>query len=397
MTRYVGFVEDLLAEFDVRALKPDDERDLEADLLDRGDHALGDDVAAHDAAEDVDEDAFDLGVGGDDLERLGDLFGRGAAADVEEVGGLGAVELDDVHRRHREAGAVDHAADLAVERDVVEVEFGGFEFLGVLLGLVAQRHDVLLAVHRVAVEAHLGVEADQFAGLGDDQRVDLEHLAVALVEQAVEPVHEVDALLDLLALEPEGEGDAAAVEAGDAGGGIDGEAEDLLGRGGRDLLDVHAALGGDHEGDAAGGAVDEKGEVELAVDVGAVLDVDAVHDLAGRAGLVGDEGAAEHLLGLFRRLGDGLGDAHAALLTGGGLLERALAAAARVDLGLDHPDGAVEFAGGGFRLFGAEDGAAVGDRRAVFAQELLRLVLVNVHSPPSLPGRAKLRCLAGAT
>jgi len=34
------------------------------------------------------------------------------------------VELDDVHRRHGEAGAVDHAADVAVEADVVEVELG---------------------------------------------------------------------------------------------------------------------------------------------------------------------------------------------------------------------------------------------------------------------------------
>ena len=36
----------------------------------RGDDALGDDVALHDAAEDVDEDALHLGVREDDLERL---------------------------------------------------------------------------------------------------------------------------------------------------------------------------------------------------------------------------------------------------------------------------------------------------------------------------------------
>ena len=34
-----------------------------------------------------------------------------------------AVELDDVHGRHGQAGAVHHAADLAVERDVVEIDF----------------------------------------------------------------------------------------------------------------------------------------------------------------------------------------------------------------------------------------------------------------------------------
>ncbi len=148
-----GAGDDLLALLDIGALEAHHQRNLQADLLDRGDHALGDDVAAHDAAEDVDEDALHLRVRGDDLERLGDLLLGGAAAHVEEVGRLRAVELDDVHRRHGEARAVDHAADLAVERDVVEVVLGGFEFLGVFLGLVAQLGDVGVAVDRVAVES----------------------------------------------------------------------------------------------------------------------------------------------------------------------------------------------------------------------------------------------------
>ena len=55
-------------------------------VLRRADHAFGDDVAPHDAAEDVDEDAFDIVVGQDDLEGLGHALGRGAAADVEKIG-----------------------------------------------------------------------------------------------------------------------------------------------------------------------------------------------------------------------------------------------------------------------------------------------------------------------
>ena len=84
-------------------------------------------------------------------------------ADVEEVRRAFAVELDDVHRRHGEAGAVDHAADRAVERDVVELVFRRLDFLGVLLGLVAQRDDVGMREERIGVEADLGVEADQLA------------------------------------------------------------------------------------------------------------------------------------------------------------------------------------------------------------------------------------------
>ena len=81
---------------------------------------------------------FDVRVGQDDLERLGDLLLGGAAADVEEVGRLAAVELDDVHRRHRQAGAVDQAADVAVELDVAQVVLAGLELRRVFLVHVAQ-------------------------------------------------------------------------------------------------------------------------------------------------------------------------------------------------------------------------------------------------------------------
>ena len=49
----------------------------------------------------------------------------GVAADVQEVGGRAAVQLDDVHGRHGQARAVDHAADAAVQADVVQVVLPG--------------------------------------------------------------------------------------------------------------------------------------------------------------------------------------------------------------------------------------------------------------------------------
>jgi hypothetical protein len=254
-----GGVDDL----DIRAFKAHDQRHLKADLLDRRDHALGDDVTAHDAAEDVHEDALHVRVRRDDLERLCDLLLRGATAHVEEVRGLRAVELDDVHRGHGKARAVDHAADLAVQRDVVQVMLGRGQFLGVLLRLVAQCCDIGMAVDRVAVEAELGVQNLERAGVGHDQRVDLQHLHVLLDEGFVEDAHECHAFLDLLAFEAQRERDAAAVEGLVAGRGINAEGQDLFGGGGRDLFDVHAALGGAHERDAAGLAIDQKREIQL--------------------------------------------------------------------------------------------------------------------------------------
>ena len=61
--------------------------------------------------------------------------------------------------RHRQAGAVDQAADVAVERDVAEVVALGLDLDRVLLVEVAQRLALLVAVERVVVEVHLASSA----------------------------------------------------------------------------------------------------------------------------------------------------------------------------------------------------------------------------------------------
>src|ERR1700693_6043216 len=118
---------------------------------------------------------FTLGSAVMIFNAAGTLSLLAAPADVEEIRRRHAVELDDVHRRHGKAGAVHHAADIAVEGDVVEIVMRGLDFLGVLLGLVAQRRDFGMPEQRVVVERHLGVEHAQIALFGHHQRVDLQH------------------------------------------------------------------------------------------------------------------------------------------------------------------------------------------------------------------------------
>ena len=80
-------------------------------------------------------------------------------------------------------------------------------------------------------------------------------------------------------------------------GSID-SVDDLLRRVVRDFLDVHAAFGRDDEGDARRGAIDEQGQIEFAIDRRALFDIEAIDDLALRAGLMRDQRHAKHAVGL---------------------------------------------------------------------------------------------------
>ena len=155
---------------------------------------------------------LDVLVRHQDLERVPDLLRVGAAADVEEVRRLAAGQLDDVHRRHREAGAVDHAADVAIELDVVQGELRRLDLERIFFVEIAQLLDVGVAEERVVVEVHLRVEREQVAVFGDDQRIDLEQRGVGGDERLVERGHQLRRLADLRPLEPERERQLARLE-----------------------------------------------------------------------------------------------------------------------------------------------------------------------------------------
>src|SRR5690606_35075209 len=99
----------------VGAGQSDHDRNPDVDALRGGDDPVGDVVAAGDAAEDIEQDDLDVRVGCDDLERRHDLVRVRGAADVEEVRGLSAVVLDQIHGRHGEARTVHAAPDVPVE------------------------------------------------------------------------------------------------------------------------------------------------------------------------------------------------------------------------------------------------------------------------------------------
>ena len=119
-------------------------------------------------------------------------------------------------------------------------------------------------------------------------------------------------------------------------------------------------------------AVEGHAEVELARDPAALLDVDLADLLPLGAGLRGLEHHAEHRLGVGARLVGRAGELHAA----------ALPAAAGVDLGLHGADAAAELAGGALGLERRDREVAARHGDAELPEDLLRLVLVDLHRAP---------------
>src|SRR5580704_3115146 len=120
--------QDLAALFDVRSLQPHHDRQLDVGCTCRTDDAVGQRVDPQDAAKDVDEHCLHVLIAQQDFESMRHLLFVGAAAHVEKVGRHTPCVLNDVHGGHRQAGAVDHAADVAVELDVVQAVLAGLDF-----------------------------------------------------------------------------------------------------------------------------------------------------------------------------------------------------------------------------------------------------------------------------
>src|ERR1700722_19150944 len=76
----LGVGEDFSGFFHVCAFEADDDRDFEGEFLAGLDEGFSDEVALGDAAEDVDENSFDVWVGEDDAEGFDGSGGGGGAA-----------------------------------------------------------------------------------------------------------------------------------------------------------------------------------------------------------------------------------------------------------------------------------------------------------------------------
>src|SRR5882757_1630123 len=172
--------EDAAALLGVVAVQPDHDRvpdflALAGQHADRRHDPVGHRVTRGDAAEHVDQDAADRGVGQHDLQAVRHHLGGRAPADVQEVRGPHPAERlpgqgHHVQRGHDQPGPVADDAHLAVEFDVIQV-------LGLRLGLqrvgrlgVGELR-VVLAEGRVVVQADLSVHGEDVALVGQGHGV----------------------------------------------------------------------------------------------------------------------------------------------------------------------------------------------------------------------------------
>ncbi len=357
----------------VRAHDPDDHRDV-AFLPGAGlDQAARDLVAAGDPAEDVDEDRVHLRVREDQAHRGRDLVGPRAAADVEEVRGLSAGPLDEVHRRHRQPGAVHHAADRPVELDERETRLARLAVGRILLVGVAQRLELGMAGEGGIVEGDLGVEALEPLGDGavgrrvahDRERIDLDEVGVIREHRPDEARRDRDGILHVGA-EPEPERHLARLPRLEADQRVGVDRDDRVRALGRDLLDLDAALRRAHEQDLPGRPIEDRGQVELLDDVRGRPDEDLADRDALDLELEDRPGDAFGLLGRARQL-------HPA----------GLATPADEHLGLDHdlPGAGGEVPLRGFARLGGRVGHVPGrDRQALGDEQRLGVGFLDLHA-----------------
>mgnify|MGYP000877262279 CR=1 FL=1 len=78
------------------------------------------------------------------LHCLSDLIFVSITTDVKEVSRHATLQLDNIHGSHSETSAVNHAADIAIQSDVVQVVFISLDFSWVFLFIVKTSYAVNL-------------------------------------------------------------------------------------------------------------------------------------------------------------------------------------------------------------------------------------------------------------
>ena len=121
-------------------------------------NTFGNDVAFHNAAEDIDQDNFDFRLSQHDFKSRRNFFRRSSSSDIKEVIRLTAEQFDRVHGRHCETGAVNQTRDITVELNVLETCFVCTKLRRIFLLRVVKFFEFRVTQQRVVIKSHLHVQ-----------------------------------------------------------------------------------------------------------------------------------------------------------------------------------------------------------------------------------------------
>ena len=195
-----------------------------------------------------------------------DLLCVRTAADIKKVRGQAASVLDDIHRGHRQSGAVHHAAHAALELDVVQAVLGGLNLERIFLRNIAQFANVGMAEERVVVEGQLGIESEKPAIGGSDEGIDLEERSISIEKRLIETGKKLHGGIDLFGIKSKRESHLARLKGFQAHARIDVLLQNGAGIFRGHLLNLHTTRCRCHEHRLAFRAVDENAEVQLVFD-----------------------------------------------------------------------------------------------------------------------------------
>ena len=232
------------------------------------------------------------------------------------------------------------------------------------------------------IEVELCVEADDIVFFGDDERVDFD-LAAILANESIIELHERSSGLANCRLRNINRiGHARSLEGCETDGWIDRIRDDLFRGLSRNILNRRTAFGGTHHDNTTLRTVNDEGEIVFLLDVGTGFDEKTANLLAFRTRLLRNECLTEKSLCILLDVSRVLcqhDTVHAFIA-----LDRALAAAASMDLRLDDNDLAAEFLSVLHSLFDRESRFSLRDVYAVLAQDCLALVLMDIHESAPL-------------
>src|SRR5207248_11208058 len=120
--------------------------------------------------------------------RFRHLSHRRTATDVEEVSGIAAIEFDDVHRSHGQAGAINETGNISVQADVIESVFGRLDLARIFFRDIAHGGHFRMSKQGVVIESKFRIERQDLALCSNYQRINFHDRTIEPNEGAVQSV-----------------------------------------------------------------------------------------------------------------------------------------------------------------------------------------------------------------